>query len=55
MTWRVTPLTRSLLTVIAWMLSLAVLTARPDLFVAVLPSPSSSPRWPCGLRPPTTR
>jgi uncharacterized protein (DUF58 family) len=37
MTWRVTPLTRSLLTVIAWMLSLAVLTARPDLFVAVLP------------------
>jgi uncharacterized protein (DUF58 family) len=37
MTWRVTPLTRSLLTVIAWILSLAVLTARPDLFVAVLP------------------
>lgn len=37
MTWRVTPLTRSLLTVMAWMLSLAVLTARPDLFVAVLP------------------
>ena len=30
MTWRVTPLTRSLLTVIAWILSLAVLTARPD-------------------------
>lgn len=37
MTWRVTPLTRSLLTVLAWILSLAVLTARPDLFVAVLP------------------
>jgi uncharacterized protein (DUF58 family) len=37
MTWRVTPLARSLLTVIAWILSLAVLTARPDLFVAVLP------------------
>ena len=37
MTWRVTPLTRSLLTVIAWILSLAVLPARPDLFVAVLP------------------
>ena len=37
MTWRVTPLTLSLLTVSAWMLSLAVLTARPDLFVAVLP------------------
>ena len=37
MTWRVTPLTRSLLTVIAWILSLAVLTARADLFVAVLP------------------
>ncbi len=37
MTWRVTPLTLSLLTVAAWVLSLAVLTARPDLFVAVLP------------------
>ena len=37
MTWRVTPLTLSLLTVSAWVLSLAVLTARPDLFVAVLP------------------
>jgi len=37
MTWRVTPLTLSLLTVTAWVLSLAVLTARPDLFVAVLP------------------
>lgn len=37
MTWRVTPLTLSLLTVSAWMISLAVLTARPDLFVAVLP------------------
>lgn len=37
MTWRVTPLTLSLLTVTAAMLSLAVFTARPDLFVAVLP------------------
>ncbi len=37
MTWRVTPLTLSLLTVTAWVLSLAVLTGRPDLFVAVLP------------------
>ena len=37
MTWRVTPLALSLLTVSAWVLSLAVLTARPDLFVAVLP------------------
>ena len=37
MTWRVTPLTLSLLTVSAWVLSLAVLTARPDLFAAVLP------------------
>jgi len=37
MTGRVTPLGRSLLTVAAWALSLGVLSARPELFVAALP------------------
>jgi uncharacterized protein (DUF58 family) len=37
MTGRVTPLGLSLLTVAAWALSLAVLSARPELFVAALP------------------
>src|SRR5262245_21610120 len=37
MTGRVTPLGLSLLTVIMWALSLAVLSARPELFVAALP------------------
>jgi len=37
MTWRITPLGLSLLTVAAWALSLAVLSARPELFVAALP------------------
>jgi uncharacterized protein (DUF58 family) len=37
MTGRVTPLGLSLLTVTAWALSLAVIAARPELFVAALP------------------
>jgi uncharacterized protein (DUF58 family) len=37
MTGRVTPLARSLLTVVAWALSLAVLTARAELLLAALP------------------
>jgi uncharacterized protein (DUF58 family) len=37
MTARVTPLGLSLLTVAAWALSLAVISARPELFVAALP------------------
>jgi uncharacterized protein (DUF58 family) len=37
MTARVTPLGLSLLTVIMWALSLAVLSGRPELFVAALP------------------
>ena len=37
MTGRVTPLGMSLLTVAAWAVSLAVLSARPELFVAALP------------------
>jgi uncharacterized protein (DUF58 family) len=37
MTARVTPLALALLTVTAWALSLAVLTARPELFVVALP------------------
>jgi len=37
MTGRVTPLGLSLLTVAAWALSLAVIAARPELFVAALP------------------
>jgi uncharacterized protein (DUF58 family) len=37
MTPRVTPLARSLLTVTAWALALAVLTARPELFLVALP------------------
>ncbi len=37
MTGRVTPLGVSLLTVAAWALSLAVISARPELFVAALP------------------
>jgi len=37
MTGRVTPLGVSLLTVAAWAVSLAVLSARPELFVAALP------------------
>ena len=37
MTGRVTPLGVSLLTVAAWAMSLAVLSARPELFVAALP------------------
>ena len=34
---RVAPLSLSILTVAAWALSLAVLTARPELFVVALP------------------
>jgi uncharacterized protein (DUF58 family) len=37
MTWRVTPLALSLLTIVGWILSLAILTARPDLFMIALP------------------
>jgi len=37
MTGRVTPLGLSLLTLAAWALALAVVTARPELFVAALP------------------
>ena len=37
MTWRVTPLALSLLTVIGWIVSLAVLTARADLLVVAVP------------------
>jgi uncharacterized protein (DUF58 family) len=37
MTGRVTPLGLSLLTVAAWAVSLAVISARPELFVAALP------------------
>jgi uncharacterized protein (DUF58 family) len=37
MTWRVTPLSLSILTVTAWALSLGVLSARPELFVAAVP------------------
>ena len=37
MTGRVTPLGVSLLTVAAWAVSLAVLSARPELFVVALP------------------
>jgi uncharacterized protein (DUF58 family) len=37
MTVRLTPLALSLLTVTAWALSLAILSARPELFVAALP------------------
>jgi len=37
MTWRVTPLALSLVTLAGVILSLAVLTARPDLFMAAVP------------------
>ncbi|PWU17090.1 MAG: hypothetical protein C5B48_16425 [Candidatus Rokuibacteriota bacterium] len=37
MTWRVTPLGLSLLTVAAWALSLGVLSARAELYVAAVP------------------
>ena len=37
MTWRVTPLALSLLTVVGWIVSLAVLTARADLLVVAVP------------------
>jgi len=37
MTWRVTPLALSLLTVIGWIVSLAVLTARADLLIVAVP------------------
>ncbi len=37
MTARVTPLGRSLLTVAAWALVLAILSARPELFLVALP------------------
>jgi len=46
MTARVTPLAGSLLTVIAWSLSLAVLTARVELLFVALPLALTGKRSP---------